>query len=54
MKRFKSPGQAQRCLATHDHVANLFRTPATTADHRRQMRQQAHAIWADLAGVAVA
>ncbi|MCZ0964530.1 IS6 family transposase [Paracoccus benzoatiresistens] len=55
MKRFKSPGQAQRFLATHDQVANLFRTPTTTtADHRRQTRRQAHAIWADVAGVGVA
>ncbi|SCY88689.1 IS6 family transposase [Paracoccus tibetensis] len=55
MKRFKSPGQAQRFLAIHDQVANLFRTPTTaTADHRRQTRQQAHAVWADVVTVAVA
>ena len=55
MKRFKSPGQAQRFLAAHDQVANLFRTPSTaTADRRRQMQQHAHSIWADVAKVAVA
>lgn len=55
MKRFKSPGQAQRFLATHDQVANLFRTPTTaTADHRRQERRRAHEAWAEIAKVAVA
>ncbi len=55
MKRFKSPGQAQRFLATHDQVANLFRTPTTAdANHRRQTRRQAHMVWADVAKVAVA
>ncbi len=29
MKRFKSPGRAQRFLAIHGQVANLFRTPTT-------------------------
>ena len=54
MKRFKSPGQAQRFLATHDQVANLFRTPTTAkADQRRQTRRQAHAAWANVARVAV-
>lgn len=55
MKRFKSPGHAQRFLATHDQVANLFRTPTTaTANHRRQTRRQAHIVWADVAKLAVA
>ena len=55
MKRFKSPGQAQRFLATHDQIANLFRTPTdATADRRRQTRRQAHMIWADVAKVVVA
>jgi putative transposase len=37
MKRFKSAGQAQRFLAAHDQVANLFRCPANTnaSDHHR-------------------
>jgi putative transposase len=30
MKCFKSAGQAQRFLSTHDQVANLFRRPANT------------------------
>ncbi len=55
MKRFKSPGQAQRFLATHDQVANLYRTPTTaTADHRRQTGRQAHEARAEIAKVAVA
>ena len=55
MKRFKSPGQAQRFLATHDQIANLFRTPATAnADHHRQTRRHAHTVWAEIANVAVA
>ena len=46
--------QAQRFLATHDQVANLFRTPTTAdANHRRQTRRQAHMVWADVAKVAV-
>ena len=54
MKRFKSPGQAQRFLATHDQVANLFRTPATAnADDRRKTRRQAHKVWADVAKLSV-
>ena len=53
MKRFKSPGQAQRFLATHDQVANLFRTPTTAdANHRRETRRQAHIVWADITKVA--
>ena len=50
MKRFKSPGQAQRFLATHDQIANLSRTPATAnADHRRKTRRHAHTVWAEIA-----
>jgi putative transposase len=52
MKRFKSPGQAQRFLAVHDQVANLFRRPAniSNADHRRR-RTQAFQTWAEVTGV---
>lgn len=55
MKRFKSPGQAQRFLAVHDQVANLFRRPAhlSNADHRRH-RAQAFQTWADVTGMALA
>jgi putative transposase len=39
MERFKSAAQAQRFLAAHDQVANLFRRPANTnaADRRRAL-----------------
>jgi putative transposase len=55
MRRFKSPGQAQRFLAAHDQIANLFRRPANTnaADHRRN-RAQAFQTWAEVAGAAIA
>jgi putative transposase len=53
MKRFKSAGQAQRFLATHDQVANLFRRPANTSavDHRKS-REWALATWAEVTGLA--
>jgi putative transposase len=53
MKRFKSAGQAQRFLSTHDQVANLFRRPAniSATDHRRA-RSRAFRVWADLTGLA--
>lgn len=50
MKRFKSPGQAQRFRATPDRVCQSLQN----VDRRRQTRRQAHAICADVAGVAVA
>lgn len=52
MKRFKSPGQAQRFLSVHDQVANLFRRPAniSNADHRR-CRTHAFDNWAEVTGV---
>lgn len=55
MKRFKSPGQAQRFLAAHDQVANLFHRPAqlSNADHRCR-RAQAFQTWAEVTGVAKA
>jgi len=55
MKRFKSAGQAQRFLSTHDQVANLFRRPANTnaVDHRR-LRAQAFRVLAEVTGVASA
>jgi putative transposase len=51
MKRFKSAGQAQRFLAAHDQVANLFRRPADTnaSDHRRA-RAWAFATWVEVTG----
>jgi putative transposase len=54
MKRFKSAGQAQRFLSTHDQVANLFRRSANSnaADHR-QSRDRAFTAWAEVTGIAV-
>jgi putative transposase len=42
MKRFKSAGRAQRFLAVHDQVANLFRRPANTSVTDQRMAR-AHA-----------
>src|SRR3954454_13597545 len=52
MKRFESPGQAQRFLSAHDRINNLFHLyrdhlPAT--DYRAA-RAQASAIWAEVTG----
>jgi len=54
MKRFKSPGQAQRFLSAHDGINNLFhlrrhRVPAT---QYRAARTQALQVWAEVTGVA--
>ena len=54
MKRFKSPGQAQRFLSAHDQINNLFHL---RRDHRpaaqyRAARTQAFQTWAALTGVA--
>uniref|UniRef100_UPI00384D09BA DDE-type integrase/transposase/recombinase n=1 Tax=Indioceanicola profundi TaxID=2220096 RepID=UPI00384D09BA len=51
MKRFKSPGQAQRFLSAHEPIANLFRRPAnlSNADHRCH-RAQAFLTWAEVTG----
>ena len=56
MKRFKSPGQAQRFLSAHDPISNLFhlRRDHVTATQYRTTRAQAFAIWAEITGVAVA
>jgi putative transposase len=45
MKRFKSPRQAQRFLATHDQIANVFprRRGHDTAASFRSDRTQAFA-----------
>src|SRR5215213_6083647 len=53
MKRFKSAGQAQRFLSTHDQVANLVRYPANAnAAERREARSQDFTAWAEVTGVA--
>jgi putative transposase len=54
MKRFKSPGQAQRFLSAHDGINNLFhlRRDHLPAPHYRAARTQAFQTWAEVAGVA--
>jgi putative transposase len=56
MKRFKSPGQAQRFLSAHDQIANLFhlRRDRVTAGEYRAARARAFGTWADISGVAAA
>jgi len=54
MKRFKSPGQAQRFLSAHDGINNLFRlrrhqVPTT---QYRAARIQAFQVWDEVTGVA--
>jgi putative transposase len=53
MKRFKSPGQAQRFLSAHDQIANLFhlRRDAITAIEYRAARTRALSIWAEVSSV---
>ena len=54
MKRFKSAGQAQRFLAAHDQINNLFhlRRNHVPADQHRADRTQAFQAWAEVTGVA--
>ena len=54
MKRFKSAGQAQRVLAAHDQINNLFhlRRDHVTADQYRATRTQAFQTWAEVTGAA--
>src|SRR3954470_21401478 len=54
MKRFKSAGQAQRFLSSHDQINNLFhlRRDHVTADQYRATRTQAFQSWAEVTGVA--
>ena len=56
MKRFKSPGQAQRFLSTHDRINNLFhlRRDHVAADQYRAARSRAFEIWAEITGVSAA
>ena len=55
MKRFQSAGQAQRVLAAHDRIANLFhlRRDHLPAPQYRAARTQAFQTWAEVTGVAV-
>jgi len=52
MKRFKSPGQAQRFLSAHDGINNLFhlRRDHLPARQYRAARTQAFQIWAAVTG----
>ncbi len=54
MKRFKSAGQAQRFLAAHDQINNLFhlRRDHVTASEYRAARTRAFQTWAEVTGVA--
>ena len=54
MKRFKSPGQAQRFLSAHDQINNLFhlRRDHLPAVQYRAARTQAFQTWAAVSGVA--
>jgi putative transposase len=54
MKRFKSPRHAQRFLAAHDQVNNLFhlRRHHLTATQYRAARTRAYQTWAEVTGVA--
>src|SRR5215210_2725324 len=54
MKRFKSPGQAQRFLSAHDGINNLFhlRRDHLPAVQYRAARTQAFQTWAEVTGVA--
>jgi putative transposase len=56
MKRFKSAGQAQRFLAVHDQINNLFhlRRDHRPAHQYRAARTQAFQTWAAVTGVAAA
>jgi transposase-like protein len=56
MKRFKSAGQAQRFLAAHDQINNLFhlRRDHVTAGEYRAARGRAFEMLADISGVVAA
>jgi len=53
IKRFKSVGQAQRFLAAHDQINNLFqlRRDHIPAGQYRAARTQAFQTWAEVTGV---
>jgi putative transposase len=56
MKRFKSPGQAQRFLSAHDQINNLFPLcrEHVTATEYRAARTRAFELWAEITSVAAA
>jgi putative transposase len=53
MRRFKSPGQAQRFLSAHGPINNLFRLGRhlLPARHYRTLRTQAFATWSEVTGL---
>jgi len=55
MKRFKSPGHAQRFLSAHDGINNLFhlRRHQISAAQYRATRTAALQAWAEVTGVAL-
>jgi len=50
MRRFKSPGQAQRFLSIHGVIQNLFRVGRhlLRAAHHRMFRQRAFGVWTEV------
>jgi putative transposase len=56
MKRFKSPGQAQRFLSAHDQINNLFnlRRDHITAGEHRTAWAVAFNVWSEISGVTAA
>jgi putative transposase len=50
MRRFKSPGQAQRFLSVHGVIQNLFRIGRhlLRAAHHRMFRQRAFGVWTEV------
>src|SRR3954454_3091745 len=56
MKRFRSAGQAQPFLSTHDQINNLFPLCCehVTATEYRAARTRAFELWAEVSGVAAA
>jgi putative transposase len=56
MQRFKSAGQAQRCLSAHDPITNLvqLRRDHRTVTEYRAARAAALAVWAEVTGGKVA
>ena len=53
MKRFKLAGQAQRFLAAHNQINNLFhlRRDHVPASEYRAARTQAFQTWAEVTGI---
>ncbi len=56
MRRFKSPGQAQRFLSAHDGINTLLllRRHQVPAAQYRAARTQAFQVWAEVTGIAAA